>query len=174
MPRTSFDDMRCSIARTLNVIGGWWTPLVLRDLAIGVTRFDAIQRDLGISRKVLSQRLAALVEHGIVEQVAYQEHPPRHDYVLTEKGADLAMVLLAMQAWGDRWVFGRADAPVILRHETCGNATEVLLACTECGEELRPDNVTLLPGPGLEDGPGTSEAAAALERLRVASGSGSG
>src|SRR5687767_10713177 len=103
MPDSPFDEMACSVARTAAVIAERWTPLILRDLALGISRFDAIQRDLGISRKVLTERLAALIDEGIVQRVPYQEHPPRHDYWLTEKGVDLARVLIAMQVWGDKW-----------------------------------------------------------------------
>ena len=108
MPRTAFAQMDCPIARTADVIGDWWTPLILRDVHVGLTRFDAIQADLGISRKVLTQRLAGLVEHGVLERVPYQSRPERFDYRLTEKGRDLADVLLAMKAWGERWTFDTA------------------------------------------------------------------
>jgi DNA-binding HxlR family transcriptional regulator len=103
MPRTSYEEIDCPIARTLEVIGEWWTPMILRDVNLGITRFDAIQRDLGVSRKVLAQRLAALVDEGVLERVPYQDNPPRHDYRLTDKGRDLGAVLLAMAAWGRRW-----------------------------------------------------------------------
>jgi DNA-binding HxlR family transcriptional regulator len=163
--RTSFDQMACSIARTVEVIGEWWTPLILRDITIGITRFDALQRNLGISRKVLTQRLAALVDHGVVERRPYQENPTRYDYSLTEKGVDLASVLLAMQAWGDRWVFDDDSAPVLVRHDACGAVARPVAACSSCGEPLQPTEVTLLPGPGARSGPGTRETLQALARL---------
>jgi len=168
MGRTSFDEMNCSIARTLEVIGDAWTPLILRDIAFGITRFDAIQRDLGISRKVLSERLASLVDHGVLARAPYQDKPARYDYFPTEKGADLAFVLLAMQAWGDRWVFGEDALPVVFRHESCGAVTSPVPSCTHCGERLEVSDVTPLPGPGFEPGPGTSELPAAFERWRTA------
>jgi DNA-binding HxlR family transcriptional regulator len=167
MGRTSFDHMNCSIARTLDVIGDSWTPLIMRDVAFGITRFDAIQRDLGISRKVLSERLAALVEQGVLERVAYQDKPARYDYYATDKGADLASVLLAMQAWGDRWFFGERG-PIQFRHETCGAVVSPVQACASCGERLHVADITPLPGPGFEPGPGTSEVSAALERWQAA------
>lgn len=168
MPRVSLHQMNCSIARTLDVIGDAWTPLILRDVAFGVTRFDAIQRDLDISRKVLSERLAALVEHGVLQRVPYQDKPARYDYVPTEKGADLAFVLLAMQAWGNRWAFGDGGAPVQIRHESCGALVDVVPSCSHCGEQLSASNITPLRGPGFEPGPGTSEISAALERRAAA------
>jgi DNA-binding HxlR family transcriptional regulator len=172
MARTALDEMNCSIARTLDVIGDAWTPLILRDIALGITRFDAIQRDLGISRKVLSERLAALVEHGVLARSPYQDKPARYDYHPTEKGADLAFVLLAMQAWGDRWAFGEAGPPVLLRHESCGALVDVVPACSNCGERLSVADITPLRGPGFQPGPGTAEVFAALER-RAGAGTGS-
>ena len=99
MKRTSFSGMSCSIAQTLEVVGEWWTLLILRDSFLGVTRFDEWQRRLGIARNVLSARLDALVEAGVLERRQYQEHPPRDEYVLTRKGTDLAPVLDAMRVW---------------------------------------------------------------------------
>jgi DNA-binding HxlR family transcriptional regulator len=172
MQRTSFDGMTCSVARTLDVVGEWWTPLIVRDLSLGISRFDAIRRNLGISRKVLTQRLAGLLEHGVVERTAYQDNPMRYDYRLTEKGADLATVILAMTAWGDRWVFGEAERPLLFRHDSCGADTSPVLTCSSCGERLQPGELTPVAGPGLRAGPGTSEVPAALARLgeRAAAG----
>lgn len=148
MQRTDFGAMNCSIARTLDVAGEPWTPLVIRDLMVGIRRFEELQRDLGISRKVLSQRLQHLLAHGVVERRAYAERPPRHEYVLTEKGRELADVLTALTAWGDRWTAGEAGPPVLLRHLGCGEITHAELRCACCGELLRSDELEFLPGPG--------------------------
>jgi DNA-binding HxlR family transcriptional regulator len=164
MQRTSFADMTCSIARTLDIAGEWWSPLILRDVHLGITRFDDLRRDLGISRKVLTERLERLVEQGVLERRAYSEHPPRHDYVLTEKGGELVDVLLAMLAWGDRWTAGDKGPPVLLRHQGCGELTHSEIRCARCGKLLHAKEVTVEPGPGGSDGPGTRVVA---ERLAV-------
>jgi DNA-binding HxlR family transcriptional regulator len=169
MQRTSFAGMACSLARTLEVIGDWWTPLIVRDLGLGITRFGAIQRNLGLSRKVLAQRLAALVDAEIVQRQAYQEHPVRYDYFLTQKGAELAVVLATLGAWGDRWV-SEDGAPIVWRHERCGQLTQPQITCACCGEELRVGEVVPFPGPGADPGPGTSEIPAALSRIHAALG----
>jgi len=155
MPRTSFADMTCSIARTLDAAGEWWSPLILRDVHLGITRFDELQRDLGVSRQVLAARLERLVDHGVLERRAYSERPPRHDYLLTEKGRELVDVLLAMVAWGDRWTAGEKGPPVLLRHRACGELTHAEIRCAHCGQALHADEVSVEAGPGGSDGPGT-------------------
>ncbi|WP_212991642.1 winged helix-turn-helix transcriptional regulator [Actinoplanes auranticolor] len=106
MRRVELIDADCGIEQALGVLTDWWTFLVVRDIAGGVTRFEALQRSLGVSRRALTERLAALVEHGVLRREPYSEHPPRHDYVLTAKGEGLLPVLIALQEWGDRHVLG--------------------------------------------------------------------
>ena len=150
MQRSSFGEMRCSVAQTLDIIGDTWTPLVLRDVALGISRFDAIQRNLGLSRKVLAQRLRVLVDHEVVARTAYQEGPVRYDYRLTDKGKDLAMVLVAMQQFADKWVFGAGNAPIVWHHLSCGEQSEPAFACDKCGQPIGPDDVLPAPGPGFD------------------------
>lgn len=144
------EDEHCSVARTVDIIGDRWTPLVLREIALGVSRFDAIQRDLQISRKVLTQRLQALLDHGVVDRVAYQENPPRHDYVLTEKGTDLAMVLLALQQFGDRWLAPEEGPPLQWRHLACGEVSNPVVCCDRCGAAVRPGDAVPVKGPSFD------------------------
>jgi DNA-binding HxlR family transcriptional regulator len=134
--RTPFADWPCSIARTVDLIGDWWTPLVLRDAYRGVRRFDDFQRSLGIGRNILTQRLHRLVDEGMLERRPYQEHPPRHDYVLTDKGRDFYPVLAAMMRWGDRWLAGEEGPPVRIRHAPCGYEMHAEVVCSHCREPL--------------------------------------
>jgi DNA-binding HxlR family transcriptional regulator len=140
--------MACSIARTLDIAGEPWSPLILRDVWVGITRFDDIQRDLAISRKVLAERLSSLVGNGMLERRAYSERPPRHDYLLTAKGYEFCDVLLTITAWGDKWTAGKSGPPVLFRHRACGKITHAEVRCRECGELLRADEVDAEPGPG--------------------------
>jgi DNA-binding HxlR family transcriptional regulator len=128
--------MDCSIARTLEVVGDWWTLLIVRDVSLGFGRFDDFQRRLGIATNVLAARLDWLVEHGVLERHPYQDNPPRHEYRLTDKGVDLGSVLFALRTWGDKW---EADAGprTVTVHDTCGHRTDLRLVCTHCGERLR-------------------------------------
>jgi DNA-binding HxlR family transcriptional regulator len=162
MQRTSFGDMACSLARSLDVAGEWWTPLVLRDVWLGRTRFDEIQDNLGLSRKVLADRLDTLVREGVLERRPYQERPPRHEYLLTEKGEELVAPLLALIAWGDRWAAGKAGPPLLLHHDRCGEVVEARVTCSSCGEPLRVHEVRVQLGPGARDRRGSRP----LDRLR--------
>lgn len=144
MAPTDFSQMHCSVARTLDVVGERWSLLILRDAFYGVRRFEDFQNDLGIARNILSDRLDKLVDQGVLERHLYQERPPRYEYRLTAKGRDLLPVLLAMMRWGDRWVCDD-DVPVRLTHTTCGSETHAVMACAECGEELRLPDLRVSP-----------------------------
>ena len=148
MQRTDFGEMACSIARTLDVIGEPWSPLVLRNIYVGITRFDQLQQTLGISRKVLAERLKWLVERGVLERSEYSSRPPRYEYALTPMGSELCDLLLVMVRWGDRWLAGEAGPPVLYRHHACGQISHVELTCSVCGEPMHATDVDVLPGPG--------------------------
>lgn len=147
--RTSVAHLNCSIAQALDVVGEWWTLLIVRDILLGRRRFEAIQADLGIARNILSDRLGTLVDHGVVERVKYQDHPERYEYVPTERGRDLFPVIAALMAWGDKWA-APDGPPMVLRH-SCGASTSPALVCSECGEPLGLDTVRVRRGPGSRD-----------------------
>lgn len=150
MRLTHLSDMNCSIAKTLDVVGEWWTPLILRDAFRGTTRFDDFQASLGLARSVLTARLAKLTEQGILQRTAYSEHPPRYEYRLTEKGRALFPVIAALMQWGDTWAAGPDGPPVIFVHDTCGQATQPVLTCPHCHGEVGAGNVRSEPGPGAK------------------------
>ncbi|HEY9336585.1 MAG TPA: helix-turn-helix domain-containing protein [Kribbella sp.] len=147
MQRTDFSEMACSIARTLDVIGEPWSPLILRDIWVGFSRFEQLQADLGISRKVLTERLNYLVDRGVIERRPYDQRP-RYEYVLTGKGRELVDVLMVMVAWGDKWLAATAGPPVLYRHHACGEFSHVDLVCAHCGKPMHADDIDVLPGPG--------------------------
>ncbi|MEV0119167.1 winged helix-turn-helix transcriptional regulator [Streptomyces sp. NPDC050844] len=107
--RTRLDDDHCAIAQALDVVGDWWTLLIVRDAARGLHRFDELQRELGVSRKVLTERLRLLVDAEVLTRVPYQDRPVRHEYRLTPRGRALLPVLVALQDWGDTWVMGEGE-----------------------------------------------------------------
>lgn len=136
----------CVVARALEVIGDRWTALVIRDAFYGIRRFDDFIADLGIARNVLADRLAKLVDAGILAKVAYQERPTRYEYRLTDKGRDLLPVFLTLWRWGDRW-YADGEPPVEVQHRTCGHATEAEVVCRECREPLRLRELRVDPIP---------------------------
>jgi DNA-binding HxlR family transcriptional regulator len=150
--RKSFEEMNCSVAQSLEVVGEWWTMLIIRDCFLGVSRFDDFQQRLGISRNILTERLDHLVAKEVLVKVAYQEHPVRYDYRLTDKGRDLWAVLTALREWGDRW---EADdgPPVVIEHRGCGDQITVVPTCSSCGEHLDARSVRALAGPGAQTRP---------------------
>src|SRR5258706_2144424 len=125
----------CSIARTVELIGERWTILILRDVFLGTSRFEELQRELGVARNVLQTRLERVVEEGILRRVQYQERPPRYEYRLTRKGTDLWPVLVALLKWGDRHV-SPDGAPVVIEHRGCGGEIDDRRRCERCGADL--------------------------------------
>ena len=125
--------MDCSVAQSLEIVGEWWSLLVVRDCFLGIRRFEEFQRHLGIARNVLTERLQRLVDEGVLERRAYQTNPERFEYRLTEKGFDLYPVIVALMRWGDKWA-NDGDGPVVLTHKACGHEGAPVLTCVECGE----------------------------------------
>jgi DNA-binding HxlR family transcriptional regulator len=143
--------MNCSIARTLDIVGEWWSLLIIRDAFMGASKFDDFHARLGISRNLLTQRLNHLVDNEILQRVPYQGHPPRFGYLLTEKGRDLFHVITALRQWGDRWA-APDGPPLKVRHRSCGHVGKTVSVCSHCGERVDVGEVSLLPGPGSVQG----------------------
>jgi DNA-binding HxlR family transcriptional regulator len=133
MRHTSLADMPCPVARTLDVIGEWWTLLVVRDALLGARRFDEFKAT-GIADNILSARLKRLVEEGLFERRLYQSRPHRYEYVLTEKGRALAVVVSALRSWGQEWTQGKDLSR--LSHRDCGHEVSISMYCEECGRPL--------------------------------------
>lgn len=147
LPRT-YDNQVCSIARALEVLGERWTLLVLRDAFRRVRRFEDFQRNLGVARNVLTDRLHRLVEEGILERVPYQERPARFEYRLTEKGLALWPIMITMLQWGDRFYPQAEGPPVVVHHRDCGGEIDGHLRCAKCRADLGPRDAQAEPGPG--------------------------
>jgi DNA-binding HxlR family transcriptional regulator len=163
MQRTSFEDMNCSVAQCLEIVGDWWTMLIVRDAFFGVRRFDDFQARLGISRNILNQRLNHLVDNRILARVPYQDHPPRSEYRLTDKGRELWPVVNAMRQWGDKWAAPKGPR-VELVHDECGHVAQAVATCSECGEKLEARSVHAVPGRGARKGDFERTALASVPR----------
>jgi DNA-binding HxlR family transcriptional regulator len=173
MRQTSFADFHCSLARSLEVVGDWWTPLIIRDVAVGLTRFDELAENLGISRNLLATRLEDLEANGILERRQYHQRPPRYRYRLTRAGVELLPILMSLTAWGDRWFPPPGGPPVRFQHRTCGQLFTPRECCSECGEPVEAADVIPLPGPGhaaARGQRGTKLAADQILRLQAAAG----
>jgi DNA-binding HxlR family transcriptional regulator len=139
MRRTRFDDWDCSIARSIDILGDWWTPMVIRSALLGARRFEHFTDQLGIPRNVLTERLGRLVEEGIMEKVPYQERPLRHEYRLTEKGVGLYPVIVSLLEWGNRWLDWEGDGPPVqLVDRATGEVVEPVLVDARTGARLDP------------------------------------
>lgn len=148
MKLKSFENMDCSLAQALEVVGERWTLLVLRDAFFGVRRFDDFQRRLDIARNILSARLARLVEAGILERRALSPGGKRAEYHLTEKGRDLQPALLALTQWGDTWYPSERGSRIQFCDRDTGEPIRRLRPCTQDGRELSDRQVRARPGPG--------------------------
>jgi DNA-binding HxlR family transcriptional regulator len=150
MKRTTVEHLNCSIGRSLEILGEWWTLLVLRDAFFGVRRFEDFVADLRISRGILTDRLATLVEHGVLERRRYQQRPDRYEYRLTDKGRDLFPVVMALMRWGDKWLSAAevGGPPVIITHAACGHDVNGPFVCAHCGEPVSASDVHAVAGPG--------------------------
>jgi DNA-binding HxlR family transcriptional regulator len=131
----------CSVARTLEVVGEKWALLAIREVFLGVRRFEEMLTNIGAPRDTLAARLRTLVEHGILERRQYSDHPPRDEYVLSAAGRDLYPVILGLMQWGDRHRPVDGGPPMVLDH-ACGHRLEPRLDCAHCGEQIQARQVT--------------------------------
>lgn len=137
MRHASLAEVPCAVARTLDVVGEWWTLLIVRDALFGKRRFEEF-KETGIADNILSARLRRLVDMGVMERSLYQTRPGRYEYVLTEKGRALAPVIAALQAWGREWTTGEDRSPRIV-HRECGHDVTSVLYCPHCLRPMKPD-----------------------------------
>src|SRR6266702_4116774 len=145
MLNRDYEGQNCSIARALEVVGERWTLLIIRDLLLGLHRFEQLQESLGIARNVLTDRLNRLVEEGILERVRYSERPERFEYRLTRKGRELNVALTGLRQWGDKYLSEKP--PRLLRRKA--DKKPVVAALVPRGAAvLRPEEVETVPGPG--------------------------
>ena len=142
----------CTVSRAMEVIGERWTLVVLREVFTGVRRFEDMRRHTGIPRQVLTDRLTLLVEAGVLRRVPYREpgQRERQEYRLTDKGFDLYPVLVAVRAWGDRYLAGPEGSPVEFEHAGCGAEVDLVLRCSDGHEVTGRRDVIARPGPGIK------------------------
>jgi DNA-binding HxlR family transcriptional regulator len=150
MQRKSFGGMQCPIARSLERVGEWWSILILRDALSGLTRFDEFQKSLGIAPNILARRLNGLVAAGLLERRRYSAHPPRDEYVPTERGRDFRPVLWALLAWGNKH-FAPEGPSVVLVDAESGRPAEPVLVDRASGDEIGLPRFKMAPGPAANE-----------------------
>jgi len=157
------DPLRRSIGHILDVIGEGWSILIIREAFLGARRFEEFQGRLGIARNILTDRLKKLCVNEILDRVPVKEGAKRHEYVLTRKGIDMMPMLVALTQWGDRWVFGENNEPVLFLERETGQPISPVKVFSMQSEVLRARDLKVVAGPGAS--PESRERLEELERL---------
>jgi DNA-binding HxlR family transcriptional regulator len=148
MARKRFSEMNCGVAQALEVLGDWWTLMIVRDAFFGAHRFGEFERSLGIAKNVLSTRLQHLVDHGVFRLVDVGTDGQHFEYHLTEKGEALLPVLTALREWSDEWVFGSGHEPILVKEQRTGRRIPKLRVTNAEGQALSRRDLRAVPGPG--------------------------
>jgi DNA-binding HxlR family transcriptional regulator len=146
--RSSIGHLNCSVARALEIVGEWWTPMIIREVFFGRCRFSEMQKDLGIAKNILSDRLTTLVRHGVLERHVDDGSGRHPEYRLTAKGADLFPLVVALMNWGDRWESDGDGPPLELVDVASGEVVEPVLVDRRTGREIDQARVAPRRGPG--------------------------
>jgi DNA-binding HxlR family transcriptional regulator len=152
MRSKGFDGMACSIARVMEAIGDRWAVLILRDLSLGLSKYEDLRRSTGVTNATLSDRLKHLEDNELIERQRYQLNPERYEYVLTRKGRDIILVLQALLQVGDKWtVSGNAGPPLRFVDRKTGNTVKLAMVDKETGQRVRAQDLLPQEGPGADD-----------------------
>jgi len=155
-----YDPLKRSVGHVLDIIGEGWSILIIREAFLGTRRFEEFQGRLGIARNILTARLKKLCANEILDRVPVKEGAKRHEYILTAKGKDMMPLLVALTQWGDKWVYGDDNKPVIFLDREQGQPIPQVQVYSARGEALRPRDVMITAGPGA-----TREARERIEEL---------
>jgi DNA-binding HxlR family transcriptional regulator len=148
MTRHRFTRENCSVARALEILGDWWTLLVIREAFFGTRRFADFCANLPIAKNILTVRLRHLVRYGVLARVDAGTHGTRYEYELTPMGKDLITVITALRQWGDRWIFGRGNEPLLVYDARTARPIPPVRIVGEDGRPLTKHELRVRPGPG--------------------------
>ena len=152
MRSKSFDGMACSIAGVLEVIGDRWAVLILRDLSLGLSRYEDLRRSTGVTNATLSDRLKHLEDNELIERRRYQRNPERYEYALTPKGRDIILVIQALAQVGDKWaVSGNAGPPLKFVDRKTGHTVKLAMVDNETGQRVGKRDLLPQAGPGADE-----------------------
>jgi len=146
--RRRFQRENCSVARSLEILGDWWTLLIIREAFLGTRRFADFEANLDISKNILTRRLAHLTRHGVLARIDAGVHGTRYEYALTAMGKDLFTVMTALRQWGDRWVFGPGREPLVVVDRRTDRPIPAVRVTDDAGLPLPSRELELHPGPG--------------------------
>lgn len=141
MEKKSFNNSGCAFARTLSIVGEWWSPLIIRDIFVGVNNFDALVDNLEISRNLLTRRLTHLLREGIIEILPNPKSKKIKIYGLTGKGKELVPIIVSITNWGHKWAYDDMPPPIKFVHKDCGNEFEPIVKCNKCDHEINSENI---------------------------------
>jgi DNA-binding HxlR family transcriptional regulator len=152
MRSKSFEGMACSIAGVLEAIGDRWAVLILRDLSLGLRRYEDLRRSTGVTNATLSDRLKHLEDNELIERRRYQANPERYEYLLTARGRDTTLLMQALAQIGDKWaVSGNAGPPLEFVNRTTGRTVKLAMVDKETGQRVRAENLLPQEGPGADE-----------------------
>jgi DNA-binding HxlR family transcriptional regulator len=152
MRSKSFDGMACSIAGVLEAIGDRWAVLILRDLSLGLRKYEELRRSSGVTNATLSNRLKHLEDNELIERRRYQINPERYEYILTRKGWDITLVTQALAQVGDKWaVSGNAGPPLRFVDRKSGHPVKLAMVDKETGQHVRAEDIRPQAGPGADE-----------------------
>ncbi len=152
MQSKGFEGMTCPVADVIGALGDRWGTLIVRDLMLGLSRYDELRQSTGITNATLSDRLKVLERNGLVQRRLYQSRPDRYEYLVTPKGRDIGLVLMAMIEVGDKWNLpGLSGPPLKFIDTRSGHAVKLALVDAETGAAVRPQDVQIKDGPGADD-----------------------
>jgi DNA-binding HxlR family transcriptional regulator len=151
MGRKRFGNTNCGVGQALEVVGDWWSLMIVRDAVFGVRRFSDFAKSLGIAKNILTTRLDHLVKHGIFEKVDVGNEGTHFEYRLTAKGDALLPVLIALREWSDEWVFGRGREPILILDRRTGRRVPKMRVLASDGRPLSRRDLLVVPGPGASE-----------------------
>ena len=150
MSRKRFKDMNCSIAQALEVLGDWWTLLIIRECFLGTRRFSDFEKHLGIAKNILSNRLQHLVENNILEKIEVQQRGSRYEYQLTAQGKDLYTTISAIRQWSDKWIMGKGNEPLLVKDSRTGKPIPAVKVLDSEGKVIQQQHLEIVPGPAAD------------------------
>ena len=147
-----FDGMACSIACVLAAIGDRWAALILRDLSLGLSKYEDLRRSSGATHATLSDRLKHLEQNELIKRRRYQTGPERFEYLLTQKGRDTMLLMLALAEVGDKWkISGAIGPPLVFANRKTGAPVKLTLVDQKTGEQVNIRDLLPQGGPGADD-----------------------